>query len=206
MMVGAYGLFASMTTRRPEIIISASIDGKIWRDYSFHYKVGNRRKAPPFVAPHQPRLDWLMWFAALGSYKENIWFLHLVQKMVSPTQHQDETLRLLVNPFTKGPYCQTPNYIKAETYDYQWSTNASSPYWWNRNNNQPYLPITTRQDLANALKQFNLDARPLITPDEPLLSYHHVISQSSVRFVIFVIVLFLVLIYVPRTPPIISVQ
>ena len=34
------------------------------------------------AAPHQPRLDWQMWFAALGSYEHNPWLVHLVYKLL----------------------------------------------------------------------------------------------------------------------------
>ena len=35
-----------------------------------------------YTAPHQPRLDWQMWFAALGSYQHNPWFLNLVYRLL----------------------------------------------------------------------------------------------------------------------------
>src|SRR5678815_5340818 len=64
-LVSGYGLFAVMTTERPEIIIQGSDDGRTWKNYEFRYKPGDLHRPPPFVAPHQPRLDWQMWFAAL---------------------------------------------------------------------------------------------------------------------------------------------
>jgi hypothetical protein len=69
-----YGLFAVMTQTRPEIIVQGSDDGRNWRDYEFKYKPGDLRRAPGFVAPHQPRLDWQMWFAALEGPRANPWF------------------------------------------------------------------------------------------------------------------------------------
>ena len=32
---------------------------------------------PGFVEPHQPRLDWQMWFAALSDVRQNPWFIGL---------------------------------------------------------------------------------------------------------------------------------
>ena len=61
-----YGLFAVMTTERREIIVEGSNDGVNWLAYEFKYKPGDVTRRPAFVAPHQPRLDWQMWFAALG--------------------------------------------------------------------------------------------------------------------------------------------
>jgi hypothetical protein len=73
--VNHYGLFAVMTTSRPEIVVQGSTDGQNWLDYGFKYKPGDLKRRPGFVAPHQPRLDWQMWFAALGSYQNNSWFI-----------------------------------------------------------------------------------------------------------------------------------
>src|SRR6202035_2036001 len=72
--VNSYGLFANMTTIRPEIIVEGSDDGVQWKTYDFKYKAGDLKRRPPWVAPHQPRLDWQMWFAALGRYETERWF------------------------------------------------------------------------------------------------------------------------------------
>src|SRR5437870_9099362 len=63
--VNGYGLFRVMTTERPEIVIEGSRDSVHWREYEFRWKPGDVTRRPGFVAPHQPRLDWQMWFAAL---------------------------------------------------------------------------------------------------------------------------------------------
>jgi hypothetical protein len=44
-----YGLFARMTTKRIEVIIEGSEDGRNWIPYHFKYKPGELTKAPPFV-------------------------------------------------------------------------------------------------------------------------------------------------------------
>ena len=54
-----------MTTTRDEIVIQGSDDGVEWRDYEFRYKPGDVMRRPRWNIPHQPRLDWQMWFAAL---------------------------------------------------------------------------------------------------------------------------------------------
>src|SRR5262249_22645613 len=56
----SYGLFAVMTTSRPEIIIEGSNDRVTWLEYQFKYKPGELKQRPKFVEPHQPRLDWQM--------------------------------------------------------------------------------------------------------------------------------------------------
>jgi len=67
MVNGSYGLFRTMTTTRPEIEIQGSLDGVSWKTYEFRYKPGPVGAAPPFLSPHMPRLDWQLWFAALGA-------------------------------------------------------------------------------------------------------------------------------------------
>ena len=70
-LANSYGLFAVMTTSRIEIVVEGSNDGQTWQAYEFKYKPGDLARRPPWVAPYQPRLDWQMWFAALGRYQEN---------------------------------------------------------------------------------------------------------------------------------------
>ena len=68
---------------RPEVVLEGadSVHGP-WVEYDFLYKPGNVSRAPQFVLPHQPRLDWQMWFAALGSYQHNPWLLSLVYRLL----------------------------------------------------------------------------------------------------------------------------
>ena len=63
--MNSYGLFAVMTTERPEIIVEGSDDGETWVPYVFRWKPGDVDRRPRFTTPHMPRLDWQMWFAAL---------------------------------------------------------------------------------------------------------------------------------------------
>ena len=78
----SYGLFAVMTTERPEIVVEGSKDGEDWQAYEFKWKPGDPGRAPGFVAPHMPRLDWQMWFAALRSYRGAPWFEQLLVRLL----------------------------------------------------------------------------------------------------------------------------
>lgn len=67
--INGYGLFRVMTTERNEIVIEVSDDGAYFVPLEFKWKPGKLDRPPPYVAPHQPRLDWQMWFAVFnGSY------------------------------------------------------------------------------------------------------------------------------------------
>lgn len=128
-MINSYGLFVHMTKQRPELIIEGSFDQKEWKAYEFRWKVGDVFRKPSFVAPYHPRLDWQMWFAALGNYKKNVWFLKLLQRLL---QNEPETLALLEkNPFSEQP----PRYLRVLCYDYQLSdftTRKQTGAWWIR--------------------------------------------------------------------------
>mmetsp|Transcript_25170 Transcript_25170/g.41412 ORF Transcript_25170/g.41412 Transcript_25170/m.41412 type:complete len:674 (+) Transcript_25170:65-2086(+) len=125
-IVGSYGLFAHMTMKREEIIIEGSNDGVVWLDYEFKYKPGNLSRPPPFVAPYHPRLDWQMWFAALGDYAHNPWLVHLVHRL---QQGSAPVLALLHrNPFPDQP----PRVIRCKAYEYQFANKDSHTrgHWW----------------------------------------------------------------------------
>ncbi len=136
----SYGLFANMTTSRPEIIVQGSKVGETWQDYEFIYKPGDLNRAPKWNAPHQPRLDWQMWFAALGDVRSsrNQWFLSFVTGLL---QGREEVARLLEsNPFSTEP----PKYIRALVYDYHFTEMESGDInWWRRGEPRLYCPTVT---------------------------------------------------------------
>ena len=136
-VVNTYGLFQVMTTRRPEIILEGSRDGETWLPYEFRYKPGDPARRPPVVAPHQPRLDWQMWFAALGHYWQSPWFVHLCFRLL---EGAPPVLDLLArNPFPDSP----PRYLRAQLYDYRFTTpdeKNRTGEWWKRTYLKTYLP------------------------------------------------------------------
>src|SRR5580658_6501166 len=136
-LINSYGLFAVMTTTRPEIVVEGSNDGTAWAPYEFRYKPGDVKRPPPWVAPYQPRLDWQMWFAALGSADENRWFYSFAARLM---QGSAPVLGLLQrNPFPGTP----PRYIRAVVYDYRFTDYAErrqSGAWWKREEKVTYLP------------------------------------------------------------------
>jgi hypothetical protein len=137
-LVNGYGLFAVMTTTRPEIIVEGSNDGETWKVYEFRYKPGDVWRAPPIVAPHQPRLDWQMWFAALGSVRQNRWFLLFVEKLL---RGEPAVLRLLLrDPFEGTP----PKWVRARVFQYHF-TRLGESGWWRREETGAYLnPVSLR--------------------------------------------------------------
>jgi predicted DCC family thiol-disulfide oxidoreductase YuxK len=139
-IVNTYGLFAVMTTTLPEIIVEGSDDGVQWREYGFKYKPGDVMRRPRWNAPHQPRLDWQMWFAALGTASENPWFSRFLQRLL---ENSPEVSALLgSNPFPRKP----PRYVRALLYDYRYSTpeeKKATGAWWVRLPEGIYYPAIT---------------------------------------------------------------
>jgi hypothetical protein len=136
--VNQYGLFAVMTTSRREIVIEGSEDGVTWLAYEFKYKPGDVKRRPKFVAPHQPRLDWQMWFAALSTCDRTPWFLQFCERLL---RGEPNVLALLkTNPFPKKP----PRYIRAVVYDYRFTdfrTRRATGQWWRRELKGLYCPV-----------------------------------------------------------------
>jgi len=136
-VVNSYGLFAVMTTMRPEIVVEGSSDAENWKAYEFKYKPGALNRRPGWVAPYQPRLDWQMWFAALSNYQQNLWFVGFALRLL---QASPPVLELLENnPFPEHP----PRYIRATVYEYtltDWETRRKTGAWWKREPLGTYLP------------------------------------------------------------------
>ncbi|MCH2518832.1 MAG: lipase maturation factor family protein [Dehalococcoidia bacterium] len=136
-VANSYGLFAVMTTTRPEIRIQGSNDGQTWKDYEFKYKPGRLLQRPRWVAPHQPRLDWQMWFAALGTYRQNPWFINFAERLLLGSE---PVLKLLDNnPFPEEP----PRFVRAQLYQYRFTdltTKRTNGSWWGREYLGLYLP------------------------------------------------------------------
>ncbi|MBA2270501.1 MAG: lipase maturation factor family protein [Chthoniobacterales bacterium] len=139
-IVNGYGLFRVMTKSRPEIVVEGSADGTEWLPYEFRWKPGDLHRAPRWVAPHQPRLDWQMWFAALGTYRDNRWFLRFAESLL---RNSPDVVALLErNPFPETP----PRYVRARVYDYSFTRRgegAEPGAWWKRGAAAEYLPAVS---------------------------------------------------------------
>jgi hypothetical protein len=142
-LVNSYGLFAVMTTDRAEIILEGSRDGRDWIAYEFKWKPGRSERSPRWVAPHQPRLDWQMWFAALGWYANHPWFRRLLKALLAGSP---AVLRLLkFNPFREHP----PRYIRAVLYEYHFTNRTerrATGDWWKRERRGSYSPVLEQWD------------------------------------------------------------
>jgi hypothetical protein len=144
-LVSAYGLFAVMTTGRDEIVIEGSDDGIFWRQYEFRYKPGAVARRPRWNIPHQPRLDWQMWFAALEDPRGLSWFPHFLQRVL---ENEPAVMALLArNPFPDKP----PVYVRARFYNYTYvsSEDKAKGLWWERRLLGLYFPVVRLKNEAD---------------------------------------------------------
>ncbi len=124
-----YHVFPTMQTERQELEIQGSMDGRNWQTYVFKYKPGPIDRAPVFNLPHQPRLDWLMWFVPPKFPDQLYWFDRFMQKLA---QGESKVTRLLkTNPFESAP----PKYLRVLAYRYHFTTpeeRKATGNWWKR--------------------------------------------------------------------------
>jgi lipase maturation factor 1 len=143
-IVNGYGLFRVMTKDRCEIILEGSADGIDWLPYEFKWKPGDVKRTPGWCAPHQPRLDWQMWFASLESPRENPWLVGLIVRLLQGSR--DVNQLLAHDPFANKP----PRYIRAMFYRYRFTTASElrqTGAWWKRQELREYLPTVSLEQL-----------------------------------------------------------
>ncbi len=132
-LVGYYGLFARMTTTRPELIFEGSDDGNEFLPIEFRYKPGRLDRPPPMLGPHMPRLDWQLWFAAL----------HVEGRRIPPdtaalltglSRHLLQGTPVVWALLEPGPFRdRPPRHLRVRLVQYRFTdreTRAATGNWW----------------------------------------------------------------------------
>jgi hypothetical protein len=147
-LVNSYGAFGSVTRVRHELVIEATdvepasgpsvADEGVWRAYELRGKPGDPRRRPPQVAPYHLRLDWLMWFAAMGPAPgHEPWLRRLLQRLLDA---DPGVLRLLRHaPLGERP----PTAVRVLRYRYRFATPAERRErgtWWVRDQRTEVIP------------------------------------------------------------------
>lgn len=136
-LTSSYGLFADMTTERPELVIEGSEDGERWLPYPFRYKPGDPERALPFTGPHLPRLDWMLWFAALGRPEDAPWVGALERALL---EGRPPVLAL----FARDPFeGRRPRYVRVVAWDYRFAPPGGEATWI-RARPRPWGPVLRR--------------------------------------------------------------
>jgi len=137
-----YGLFAVMTRGRYEIEFQGLQDGQNWVAYPSRYKPQDVNKPPGIYAPYQPRFDWNLWFASLGSWREYPIVPNTEVRLLS---NDKDVLSLFAgNPFPQEP----PRQIRAVLWQYWFTSMAekrATGMWWRRQFLGLYAPTLERE-------------------------------------------------------------
>ncbi len=137
-IANSYGLFAVMTHERYEIEFQGSNDGgKTWAPYPFRYKPQDIYKAPGLYAPYQPRLDWNLWFASLGQWRQNIFVVQTEERLLRG--NPDVLAVFAGDPFAGAP----PQRVRTILWQYWFTdlkTKRETGAWWRRKLLGPYSP------------------------------------------------------------------
>ena len=136
-----YGLFAVMTHERYEIEFQGTADGTTWSTYPFRYKPQDPAKSPGIYAPYQPRFEWNLWFASLGSWRQNMWVINTEERLL---RNEPTVLALFArNPFAGEP----PQQVRAVIWQYWFTDRATKRKegtWWRRQLIGLYAPALER--------------------------------------------------------------
>ncbi len=126
-VANAYHLFGHITRERIEPEFQTS-DGGGWRTHDLHYKPGDPLRAPPFVAPHQPRVDFLLWFYGLEFQRGAP--RYVVTLLTRMCANPDAVAALFSTPLPARPAA-----VRIEYWRYHfttWQQRDATGAWWRR--------------------------------------------------------------------------
>jgi hypothetical protein len=130
-----------MTPARYEIEFQGSRDGQAWKTYAFRYKPQDPRIAPGIYAPYQPRFEWNLWFASLGSWRQYTWVVRTEARLLEGSKD-------VLSLFAKDPFDGTPpSQVRAVAWQYWFTsteTHRATGEWWRREEIGPYCPPLAR--------------------------------------------------------------
>lgn len=132
-----------MTTTREELLIEGSDDGQTWHEYLTRWRPGPVDERPRVAAPHMPRLDWQLWFAALSTCRDNPWLVRLQDALLRGEPEVRDFFREGALP------ASPPRYVRTRRFDYRFtdlSALRETGAWWTRRELGPYCPPLTLRD------------------------------------------------------------
>jgi len=143
-LVNTYGAFGSVGRERAQLVVEGTSDETItpqtkWLLYEFKCQPGDPARRPCWMSPYHYRLDWLLWFAAMGTPRDYPWAVHLVDKLL---EADPATLDLLTtDPF----HGAAPRHVRVDLYRYSFAPSGSK-VWWERTRLGPWLPPLERDN------------------------------------------------------------
>jgi hypothetical protein len=144
----------------PGIIVEGSVDMNKWELIPFRYTMGDPQLAPRRTAPMQPRLDWRMWFASMGSYQSDPWLIHLLVKLLQRSEPILDLLDPERDPFSDD---RPPKFIRCQLHHWDFTRTNSS--WARANPNA--LIISSLDDNRWYTHEYVSDYTPVLTLPNP---------------------------------------
>jgi len=132
-----YHVFPTIETERIAIQIDASLDGEHWVPIDFRYAPDDPAERPPFIVPHQPRVDWMLWFVPIAPVFLD-WLERFTERIVEGSPAV--TALLAKPPFADEP----PRMLRLRVYRYRFATPqqlATTGDWWTREDLGPFYPM-----------------------------------------------------------------
>jgi len=125
-VVNVYHLFGHITRDRVEVSFETKQDDS-WTELQLPWKAGAPNRAPSFVAPHQPRLDFVLWFYGLSA---RAGAPDYVRNLTDRLCRDPEAVQDLFN--TKLP--ARPDAVRVLFHRYHFATPAQhrEGSWWTR--------------------------------------------------------------------------
>jgi hypothetical protein len=133
-LVSTYHLFAAITRDRiePELQTLPADrepgDDGAWVAHALRHKPGDVRRPPDFVAPHQPRVDFQLWFYGLSfARREPAYVSALVERMCEDPA--------AVQSLFREPLPPRPRAVRIVYWQYHFTTRAerrATGAWWRR--------------------------------------------------------------------------
>ena len=128
-LINTYHLFQAITRERVEPEFQTSTDsGQTWSARDLRHKAGDPMRAPDFVAPHQPRVDFQLWFYGLAfQRREPSYVAVLVERLCNDPA--------AVGALFSSPLPAHPDAVRIAYWRYYFTTGAerrATGAWWRR--------------------------------------------------------------------------
>jgi uncharacterized membrane protein YphA (DoxX/SURF4 family) len=133
-LVNTYHLFASITRERiePELQTLAGAGDGNWVAHDLRYKPGALTRAPRFVAPHQPRLDFQLWFHGLAYERGQPPY---VRMLLARMCEDADAVRPFFEDSSRDALPEHPRAVRIAYWQYHFTTPAerrATGAWWRR--------------------------------------------------------------------------
>jgi hypothetical protein len=137
-LVNTYHLFAAITRERVEPQFETSVDGgRTWTEQHMWHKPGDPARAPDLVAPHQPRVDFQLWFYGLAyQRREPAYVATLVGRLCDDPS--------AIAALFRTPLPDHPDAVRIDYWRHHFTTPAerrATGAWWRRESIGTTRPI-----------------------------------------------------------------